>query len=337
MVVPFAAGLMTAPAPAGGAEPVAHGVRLAEKSGFTPGVLDDVRVGDWIFFVLDMENSVSEEHSVTFDDQSMCPGAPGSGRCWPELRFNDTTQSCSLGPRELPFTRCFMVRSPVSVTYHDRLGLEKGGPDFQGLIRMAGSSPPTTPTTAAPTTTTTAAPTTTTTRPVTTTTTHAAPTTTAPTTATTAPTTIRPFLIEPPTTTTTGAGANAAGSGKNGAGSSPTTGAKDKNKDKNKDGNKDDSPTSSTTETTVAPDDAFFDSASLTPGPVTLPDSLETAEGVDMGDLDAAAVMDLLDPEESDDDDGTRIVLMAGAALGLLVLGGGLITWFHRSSRYFPA
>lgn len=332
MSVPFAATLLAAPAPAGSAEEreqnEVHWIRLSEKSGFNPGVID-VRVGDFIAFNLDDE-SASPVHSVTFDDQSACPGAPG-GVCWPELRFNDDKQACTWRGVVLPNTRCAEVRRAGPVRYFDRLGRENGGPEFQGLIRVAGV-PPTTTTTAPPsTTTTTAAPaTTTTTRPGSTT------TTLPPTTNTTAPTTIRPFVISDSTTTTTAApaaaasGADTAGSGKNGGGTG--AGAKEKDKGKGK------AADPSTTSTTVAPAPEIPE-INLTFEPVTLPESVvASSDGADGAGIEEAAVMDLLDTEEdaAADDDNRYVVLALGSA-GLLVLGIGLIAWFSRSSRYFPA
>lgn len=334
-VLPFAAGLLATPAPAGGAEgdpaPKTHWIRLSEKSGFTPGALDDqfaVRVGDTIGFWLDMRASTSRAHSVTFDDASTC--APG-GPCWPELRFDDGSQPCtgrdSRGTvQTLPDTRCLLVRASGAFRYHDKVYREAGGPEFQGFIKVAGD--PTTTTTAAPTTTTTAAPvTTTSTRPVTT-------TTPPPTTATTAPTMIRPLLVDSATTTTAApasiGGGIVAGSGKNSGGAPPATGSKGKGK-----------AGSSATATTAAPPgqdappaEMTFDPALLTPGPVTLPESVQSTDGAE---LDAAAVMDLLNSEKEPADARNQFLLVGTAAFGLFVIGGGLIAWYHRSSRYIPA
>jgi hypothetical protein len=334
-VLPFAAGLLATPAPAGGAEgePAAktHWIRLSEKSGFTPGTLDDqyaVRVGDSIAFFLDMRTSSSRAHSVTFDDASTC--APG-GPCWPELRFDDGSQPCTARDSRgtlhtLPDTRCLLVRAPGPVRYYDRLYREAGGPELQGFIKVAGD--PTTTTTAPPTTTTTAAPaTTTSTRPVTT-------TTSPPTTATTAPTTIRPLLIDSATTTTappiSSASGDAAGSG-NGAGGVPrATGSKGKGKA----GSQATSTTAAPANQEAPPAELTFDAALLTPGPVTLPESVEPTDGAE---LDAAAVMDLLTSENEPADDRNQFLLVATAAFGLFLIGGGLLAWYHRSSRYIPA
>jgi hypothetical protein len=334
-VLPFTAGLLATPAPAGGAEgdpePKTHWIRLSEKSGFTPGTLDDqyaVRVGDSIAFFLDMRTSTSRTHSVTFDDASTC--APG-GPCWPELRFDDGSQPCTARDSRgtlhtLPDTRCLLVRAAGAVRYYDKLYLEAGGPEFQGFIKVAGD--PTTTTTAPPTTTTTAASaTTTSTRPVTT-------TTAPPTTATTAPTTIRPLLIDSPTTTTappaSSAGGAAAGPPKDSGGVPPATGSKGKGKA----GSQATSTTAAARDQAAPPAELAFDASLLTPGPVILPESVETTDGAE---LDAAAVMDLLNSETEPGDDRNQFLLVASVAFGLFLIGGGLIAWYHRSSRYLPA
>jgi hypothetical protein len=334
-VLPLTAGLLATPAPAGGAEgdpePKTHWIRLSEKSGFSPGTLDDqfaVRVGDSIGFWLDMRTSTSRAHSVTFDDASTC--APG-GPCWPELRFDDGSPPCTARDSRgtvhtLPDTRCLLVRAAGAFRYYDKVYRDAGGPEFQGFIKVAGD--PTTTTTVAPTTTTTAAPaTTTSTRPVTT-------ATSPPTTGTTAPTTIRPLLIDSPTTTTAppagSTGGDAAGSGKGSGGVPPATGSKGKGKT----GSQATSTTAAPTDQEAPPAELSFDPALLVPGPVTLPEWIETADG---GELDAAAVMDLLNSEKEPGDDRNQFLLVATAAFGLFLIGGGLIAWYHRSSRYIPA
>lgn len=339
--VPLAAAVLAVPSPAGGAEaqepePQVHLVRLSEKAGFDPGVLprpnEVVRVGDYIAFYLDMEASVSTTHSVTFDNDSGCPGGPG-GRCWPELRFNEK-QPCTVRDRrgnvhELENFRCVRVLAPGPVRYYDRLYQEATGTEFQGFISVAGT-PTTTTTAPAPTTTTTVAPaSTTTTRPVTT-------TTMPPTTNTTAPTTIRPFLINDPTTTTTApapVGSSSAGSGKSSGGSS-APGAKDKGKGKDKAGSES-TPTTAPAAPEVASVESLLEAEQLVPAPVSLPESL--VDSADGAEIESQAIMDLLSSEEEASDDGNRMLLLAAAGVGALLLTVGLIAWFSRSSRYFPA
>jgi hypothetical protein len=316
------------PAPAGAADATLYRITLSEKSGFDPGVQDQVRVGDYIAFFLDMKSSTSTDHSVTWDDQSTCPDAPGAGPCWPELRFNDPNQKCMVRNYVLPNTRCVLVRTAGPFRYHDALYQAAGGQDFQGLINVAGPTTTTT-TTAAPTTTTTTAPTTTTSRPVTTTTLPSTTTTTA------APTTtIRPFLIQDPdpTTTTTARPATSGAAGANKSGLATPAG-------KGKSKGKGDAPATPTTATPAPPDapsaEPVFDPASLTPGPITLPETVVSADPEDGAYLDSA-LMGLLNPEKTPDD-GTGLMLAVLAVTGFGVLAGGAWLWYHRGSRYFPA
>ena len=320
-----AVGMLAVPSPASAADASLYQIRLSEKSGFSPGVVD-VRVGDYLAFILDTESSASTNHSVTWDDQSTCPTETGDAPCWPELRFNDDNQKCMVRSYTLPNTRSYSLVVAGSFRYHDRLSAEAGGADFQGLVTVAG--PSTSTSTAPPTTTTTSAPTTTTTRPVTT-------TTLPSTTTTTGATTIRPFLIpnESSTTTTAQSSAPAAapGSNKTGAGSSGTAG-----KDKEKGKSKGDSSTTTTEPPSAPQAEPVFDSASLTPGPITLPDTVNTADSADETFLDSA-VMALLSPEKAADEGGYGMILLALGAMALVLVAGGAWHWFHRSSRYFPA
>jgi len=322
-------GLLAAPLPAGAADASLYQIRLSEKDGFSPGVVD-VKVGDYLAFKLETASPASSTaHSVTWDDQSTCPSDAGDVPCWPELRFNDSNQKCMVRSYTLPNTRCILVKIAGTFRYHDRLSLEAGGPDFQGLVNVVG--PSTTTTTAPPTTTTTAAPTTTTTRPATT-------TTLPSTTTTTAASAIRPFLIpdQSPATVTTAPPAGsgtAAGSNSNGKTSSPTAG-KDKGKPKGG------SPSTPTTAAPAPPGEPsvepVFDPASLTPGPITLPDTVNPADSDDESYLDSA-VMSLLNPEQPADEEGINLILGVLGAGGLLLAGGGAWLWYHRASRYFPA
>jgi hypothetical protein len=317
--------VLSAPPPAGAADANLYQVNLSERGGFSPGVTD-VHVGDYIAFVLDTRSSATNTHSVTWDDTNPCPGDTSGVPCWPELRFNDDTQSCRLRNYVIPNTRCVVVREVGAFRYHDRLFSEAGGQDFQGLVRVAGPStgPPTTATTAPPTTTT---------RPVTT-------TTAAPTTSTTSGGEIHPFVVSSPppspTTTTTqpAAPAVAAGSDAGATGTRPAAAPKDQSKPK-----KADAPATSTTMTAPPPPgpsvSPIVDAAALAMGPVTLPDSVSSADeeaaGVD-------GVLGLIHHDQpADDSGGTVWMLLAFAGVGLLLTAGGVWTWLHRSSRYFPA
>jgi hypothetical protein len=324
MALSGAGGLLVAPLPAGAADASLYQIRLSDKDGFSPGVVD-VRVGDYLAFKLETQSPASSTaHSVTWDDQSTCPSDAGDVPCWPELRFNDAEQKCMVRNYTLPNTRCILVKIAGSFRYHDRLSLEAGGPDFQGLVNVVG--PSTTTTTAAPTTTTTAAPTTTT-RPATTT---SLPSTTT----TTAATTIRPFLIpdQSSTTVTTALPAGAAAGSNTKGSASPAP--KDKGKSKGA------SPATPTTAAPAPPGplplEPVFDPASLTPGPITLPDTVNPADSDDESYLDTA-VMSLLSPEKAADEEGNSLMLGVLGAAGLLLLGGGAWHWYHRASRYFPA
>jgi plastocyanin len=333
MVVSSTTGLLVAaPAPAGAADVNLYQVHLSEERGFNPGTVK-VRVGDYIAFILEKEPR-SYVHSVTFDDQSVCPTDQGNVPCWPELRFNDPNQKCMLRNYVLPNTRCIEVLTVPPgglVRYHDELAKAAGGPDFQGVVEVVSPSAPTTTTVPPPsTTTTTAAPTTTSTGPAATTT-----TTLPPTTATTAPTTIRPMLIGSPDSTTTtvppAGGANDVGPGNNSGSTSATTGVRDKDKGK---GRGDSASTSTTAASETLPAEmSFADSLDL--GPVTLPESVERAETGDGVELDAA--LDLLSGEGESTDDRGRFLLLSGAAAGVFAAVTGFLAWWRRSSRYLPA
>jgi hypothetical protein len=331
-------GLLAPPAtPAGAAEPKAVTVWITDR-GFAPDRPLEANVGDTIVFAL---FRTSSDHIVTFDDDRTCQGPQGPEPCWPEQRFNDPNQeSCTSDWT----TRCVPVQVPGTVTFYDRFAREQGV-DFNGTIHVAGD--PTTTTTNPPTTTSTTVPTTTTTMGPTTTTTRSVTTSTAPpTTTTTAPTTIRPFVSGPgptaPSTATTGIpGAASTGLNKSGSDATTTTAGKDKDgKDKEKAKNKANSPATPTT-ATPAPSDAppldfIFDPASLTPGPKIVPDLLGGSDSSDEAALDASAVVSLLEPQKPRNGGGS-LMLVAGVALGLLLLGSGSWAWFNRASRYDPA
>ena len=319
--------LAVAPPPAGAAASGAslYEIHLSENGGFSPGVVD-VKVGDYLAFVLDTQYSASDNHSVTWDDTNPCPNDPGGPPCWPELRFNDPNQKCTVRNYVIPNTRCILVREGGAYRYHDRLYQEAGGTDFQGLVRVTGpptGPPDTTTTTARPATTTTTVPVTTSTRPATTTTTD--------------PGSIHPLLLNDPAPTTTSTTAPpvapvaVAGADKPGAGASPPTApVKDKGK------SKPEAP-ATTAPTTAAPaaPAPVLDAAALTPGPVALPDTVAPADPADGSELDGS-VLGLLQ-REAPVDNGSNLLLIAVAALAVFLLGLGIVAWCRRSSRYFPA
>jgi hypothetical protein len=324
VVAVMAAGLlMVRPVPAGAADTRRLFTITVSDSGFNPPVVPDANVGDILMFALD---SATEEHTVTFEDNSVCPGSRGAVPCWPELRFDDGHPNCVDRDGIKPGHRCMIVQDPgKTVLYHDAFNVGNGGE-----IRVLGQA---TTTTGPSTTTTTASPsTTTTTQPPTTSTTW------SQTTNTTAPTQIRPFVIpDPGPTTSTMAPAAPVAVTNTGGTPAPTTN-KNKDKDKGKAKAKAAGTETPTTASAPPPDamppDSVFDPAALTPGPVLVPDTPGNADGRDEVDLESAAVMNLLDHDEASDH---RPLLLALAALAFLLTVGGLWHWLHRASRYDPA
>ncbi|HEU5450301.1 MAG TPA: hypothetical protein VFW57_14980, partial [Acidimicrobiia bacterium] len=194
VVVVMALGLLTVrPVPAGAAERRIFEI-IVTDAGFNPNVIADSNVNDVLMFTLDQ---TTDQHTVTFEDNSVCPGDRGGEPCWPELRFDDRNPNCLAGNIRLPGRRCMIVAEPgKTVRYHDAFNAAN-----TGEVRVLGQAttttgPATTSTTMPPTTTTTAPSTTPTTQPPTT-------VTTAPqTSTTTAPQQVRPFLISDPSSTT---------------------------------------------------------------------------------------------------------------------------------------
>jgi hypothetical protein len=322
VVVVVAAGLLTVrPLPVGAAERQIFQISVSD-AGFSPAVSENVNVGDVLMFVLDQ---TTDQHTVTFEDDSLCPGSRGAEPCWPELRFDDGNPNCVMGDVRLPDRRCMIVEDPgKTVRYHDAFNDSNGGE-----IRVLGQA--TTTTTTGPATTTSTAPTTTSTPPPTT------GTTGAQTTSTTAPTAIRPFVIpDPPNTSTTARPAPVAVT--NNGGTTASTANKDKDKDKGKAKTKAAGTETPTTASPTLPDamppDTVFDPAALTPGPVLVPDVPGGPDADGDVNLESAAVMNLLDRDEPADD---RPMLLALAALAFLLSVGGAWAWLHRASRYDPA
>ncbi|HEV3363783.1 MAG TPA: hypothetical protein VG795_06520, partial [Acidimicrobiia bacterium] len=330
VVVVMAAGLLTMrPGVVGAAQPNYFRIVVSD-AGFGPPIVERVNVGDVLIF--EVHETTTYDHTVTFEDHSVCPGNRGAEPCWPELRFDQEipAQMCSADGFVVRRWRCMIVQEPgKNVKYHDAFKPANGGE-----IRVLGQAT----TTTGPATTTTAPTTTSTTRPTTTTTQPPTTVTTAPqTTTSTAPTQIRPFVIpDSPSTTST---IPAVTLTNNTGTTPPAANDKDKDKDKGKDKGKSkaagtDTPTTVSSAPAAMPPDAVFDPAALTPGPITVPEVAGGPAGVDDDNLASSAVMNLLDPEESD---SPWPLVLAIGIVTLLVLVLGVWAWFHRSSRYDPA
>ncbi|MCA1845158.1 MAG: cupredoxin domain-containing protein [Actinobacteria bacterium] len=311
------AGVLAAPSPVGAADSKIIQISVSD-AGFSPSVIKDVNVGDRLLFSLD---KTTDQHTITWESNSVCPGTRGAEPCWPELRFDDNAPNCLIGNVRLPDRRCMIVEEPgVIVRYHDAFHPTNGGE-----VSVLGE-----------TTTTTGPTTTTTTRgPTTTSTTRLVTTTTMQTTTTTAAAAIHPFVVADPgptpTTTTSKPATN----------NVPVAPPADKDKGKSDDKGKAkakaagaETSTTATTAPVALPSDVVFDEASLTPGmtlaPAAAPDDSDEAA------IDAAPVVSLLDHVEKPDD-GANLMLLALGALTCLLLAGGIWGWHNRSSRYDPA
>ena len=313
------------PVPAGAAAPRGHFVSVSD-AGFGPPIVSDANVGDVLIFHL---NQTDDQHTVTFEAVSSCPGERGAVPCWPELRFDTDTANCDTEFGTPASWRCLEVREPgVTVRFYDALHKANIG-EVRVLGQPTTTTGPGTPTTTAPTTTTTTLPSTTT-------------TTWSQTTTTTAPTQIRPFVVpDPPSTTSTMAPAAPATVTSNGGTPAPSP---NKDKDKNNEGRDKGKSKGAAAETppplTPAPSDALppdsvFDPAALTPGPIEVPDASGDPADGDAVDLESAAIMNLL--ERSDEPADRRPLLLALGALAFLLALGGIWRWFTRPSRYDPA
>lgn len=333
VVVVMALGLLTVrPVPAGAAERRIFEI-IVTDAGFNPNVIADANVNDVLMFTLDQ---TTDQHTVTFEDNSVCPGDRGGEPCWPELRFDDRNPNCLAGNIRLPGRRCMIVAEPgKTVRYHDAFNAAN-----TGEVRVLGQAttttgPATTSTTMPPTTTTTAPSTTPTTQPPTT-------VTTAPqTSTTTAPQQVRPFLIsDPPSTTSTMAPPVSVSP--NDVTPAPTTTSAGKGKGKDdKAKSKAAGTETPTTVTPVAPDalppGTVFDPSSLTPSPEAMP-GVPGAPAPDDVNLESSAIMNLLDGVEDEGEStdwGPLLLALGGLALVLSI--GGVCIWFGRPSRFDPA
>lgn len=333
VVVVMALGLLTVrPVPAGAAERRIFEI-IVTDAGFNPNVIADSNVNDVLMFTLDQ---TTDQHTVTFEDNSVCPGDRGGEPCWPELRFDDRNPNCLAGNIRLPGRRCMIVAEPgKTVRYHDAFNAAN-----TGEVRVLGQAttttgPATTSTTMPPTTTTTAPSTTPTTQPPTT-------VTTAPqTSTTTAPQQVRPFLIsDPPSTTSTMAPPVSVSP--NDVTPAPTTTSAGKGKGKDdKAKSKAAGTETPTTVTPVAPDalppGTVFDPSSLTPSPEAMP-GVPGAPAPDDVNLESSAIMNLLDGVEDEGEStdwGPLLLALGGLALVLSI--GGVCIWFGRPSRFDPA
>lgn len=305
--------LLAAQAPAAAADSVEFVVTVRDD-GFSQQTID-ARVGDMLTFQLD--SAAVNPHTLAWDQGQLTFDFDRSREHGTWRTYGPLKQQPGGGVATLHFYDAKQVA-----------GYQAGGP-FTGVLTVS----PTTSTTTASSTSTSS--TSTTLPPSSATTT----TTVAPTTTTSAPSSVRPFLIpDPGPTTTTTAVANpvvGAGPTKSGGTTAGTT---------NKDKGKVKAAATETSATTapaapVMPPDSVFDPGVLTPGPTTLPEPASASDQSDEESLNAASVLDLLDPEKpaSDDTDTRLLLIVAAGALGLLVIIGGCLWWGHRATRWDPA
>ncbi|HEY4411215.1 MAG TPA: hypothetical protein VGO87_15165, partial [Acidimicrobiia bacterium] len=203
--------------------------------------------------------------------------------------------------------------------YFDRIARDAGNNNVRGTITVTDHPPVTTSTNPPPvdeSSTTTTAP------PVTTTTTsgsvHSLVVTNSEpqaTTTTTTPPHLTVINTGPPPGKAASAGASAAADAAKGKGKAAAT--------------------TTTTAPPAVPDASVLDPAALIPAPEATPAPPSDAV-TSVDDVTSSAAADLLHNDHGADD-GTRLLLIALAALGVFLLGGGIFGWYHRSSRYFPA
>lgn len=261
------------------------------------------RPGDIVRFTLG--TNVSTDHTVTLE-VGTCNGRPNQ-LC--ERTFDDAHR-----------TVFFRFSAADSYPYFDRIARDDRHVDMRGTI-VVTDQPPVTTSTEPP-------------RPATTTTTAAQATTT------TTAGDIHPFVVyDPgpsPSTTTTTAPAHltvintAPAAGKPATAASAAAADSAKGKAKGASGPS----TTTTTAPPAAPDESVFSAASLIPTPESPPAAAVPDADTPVDDVTSTAA-DLLHTDHGDD--GTRLMVVAVAALAAFLLGAGSIAWCRRSSRYFPA
>ena len=302
--------LLGAPAAAAAADSVTITVTVRDD-GFSQTTVD-ARVGDYLIFKLD--DAAVNNHTLAWDQG--------------QIRF-------TFGHRAGATWRRYGPLNEGTLHFYDAdqvSGYAAGGP-FTGVLTVSNAPPPPPP----PSSSTSSTSTTVTAPPSSATTT----TTMATTTTTSEPTPVQPFLVSDPQPTTTTAAPNPANVGggptKNG-GTTATTTNKDKDKGKGKAAAAE-TPTTLAPAPPAAPPDSIFDAESLTPSPTTLPDAPLVIDPADEAALNAASVLDLLEPEKAVDEDHNARLLLIGAigALGLLLVIGGFWWWGHRATRWDPA
>ena len=266
------------------------------------------RVGDQLIFVLDA--AATQNHTLAWDRGQI------------QFKFDhngNASKNCDGGAGGSGPYVCYPMNNHGQAHFYDIDHVrDPNGAAFAGTLTVTDAPPPPPDTTSSSTSTTV-----TTVRATTATTARTEPSTTTfpPTTATTGFVTVRPMLVSGPAPTTT------------------TTAPKKKDASDNKDKGKAASPETPTTAAPAPPDtpglEPVFDPATLTPAPLPAPDNGVAAITGPAGDLDAAAVANLLPDKPADD--GTPLMVAALAALGLFLVGGAGWAWHHRTSRYFPA
>lgn len=304
-----AAAVLVAPAPPAGAADVPCAVNVTLRTtGFDPPTVW-AKPGDAGVVCFFRGPGVDTNHTVTLEN-GQCSQLPNR-LC--EKSFDDPAYPLK-----------FRFSSEDTYPYFDRTARDQGNDNVRGRIIITNNPPPpasttTPPPSAGPTTTTTAAPAATT---------------------TTTDGSVHPFVItnaDPASTTTTTTPPHLtvintgppAGKPATGAGGAAAAADASKAKGKAAAGS-----TTTTTAPPAVPDPSVLDPAALIPAPeatpAPTPDAVTPVEDV------TSAAADLLHSDRGADD-GTRLLLVALAALGVFLLGGGIFGWYHRSSRYFPA
>jgi plastocyanin len=298
-----AAAVLVAPAPPAGAVDNNYVDVLLTATGFIPATVY-ARPGDLVRFSLDTSDpNMTRNHTVTLE-AGRCASLPNQ-LC--EKNFDD--------PSAPPV---FRFSTADTYPYFDRIARDAGN-NVRGTIIVTNQPPVTTSTNPPPVD-------------------ETSTTTTAPVRETTTTTdgSVHTFVIngaDPVATTTTTTPPHLTvintgpPAGKPATGAGGAAAAADAGKAKGK---------PATTTTTAPPPvpASVLDPAALIPAPDAVP--APTADAPTNVDDVTSAAADLLHNDHGADD-GTRLLLIAVAALGVFLLGGGLFGWYHRSSRYFPA